>query len=165
MDSQAEVGGIDQHPEEWLTKDGLSKKLLMYYGKIGGHRAKILVDGGSMGNFISSQIVNKLSLLTHHVSGFSILFPNGESSPCNKEVINTYLQIQDHEEVINLKVAPLPHHDIILGKPWLEKWNPDINWRTNEIQIRTDNQEIKIATVTDAVLKIKKLHQDATIPE
>ena len=27
----------------------------------------------------------------------------------------------------------LPHHDIILGQPWLEKWNPNINWKKHKI--------------------------------
>jgi transposase InsO family protein len=30
-------------------------------------------------------------------------------------------------------VVSLPNHDIILGKPWLEKWNPLINWQNHEI--------------------------------
>ena len=47
-------------------------------------------------------------------------------------------------ENIDLKVAPLPKHDIILGKPWLERWNPHINWRTNEIEFRFNDQEITI---------------------
>ena len=35
----------------------------------------------------------------------------------------------------------LPHHDIILGQPWLEKWNPDINWKTHTINFTRPNLE------------------------
>ena len=80
-----------------------------------------------MGNFIAEKLVEKAEIPTKTVEGFSILFPNGETSLCNKETLETYLEIQDHHESVQLKVAPLPHHDIILGKPWLETWNLNID--------------------------------------
>jgi Retroviral aspartyl protease len=90
-----------------------------------------------MGDFISEGLAKKAAIPVRTVEGFNILFPNGETSLCNKETLETYLEIQDHSEMIRLKVAPLPHHDIILGKPWLESWNPHIDWRTNKIEIQS----------------------------
>lgn len=71
------------------------------------------------------------------------MFANGQTSFCNKEV-STYLQIGLYHENVNLKVAPLPKHDIILGKPWLERWNPNVNWRTNEITFRFNDRDVTI---------------------
>src|SRR3954464_2081650 len=142
----AAVGSIDQ-PAERLDP-GLNSKLLTYKGEINGHPIRILVDGGSMGDFISSQLVEQLALETQTVAAFSILFPNGETSPCNKEIINAYLRIQEHREEIHPKVVPLPHHDLILGKPWLEKWNPLIDWRTNQIRVNRDGHMFAINQVT-----------------
>ena len=88
-----------------------------------------------MGNFILEKLVKNAEIPTKTLEGFAILFPNGETSLCNKETLETCLKIQDHRETIWLKVAPLPHHDIILGKPWLETWNPNIDWRSNQIEI------------------------------
>ena len=120
-----------------------------------------------MGDFISNKLVEKLALETQDTAGFSILFPNGETSLCNKEIIDAYLCIQEHQEKIHLKVVPLPHHDIILGKPWLEKWNPSIDWRTNSIRIQPD---IEITTLNptplDATtLYAKKLQPNAILPK
>ena len=33
----------------------------------------------------------------------------------------------------------LPHHDLILGQPWLEKWNPDIDWKNHTINFARPN--------------------------
>jgi hypothetical protein len=90
-----------------------------------------------MGDFISEGLAKKAAIPVRTVEGFNILFPNGETSLCNKETLETYLEIQDHSELVRLKVAPLPHHDIILGKPWLENWNPNIDWHTNKIEIQS----------------------------
>ena len=132
--SQVEVGGMEKTPADQQPNE-TNPKLLTYFGKIQGQKTKILIDGRSMGDFISEKMVKNAAIPVRKVEGFSILFPNGEASQCNKETLETYLEIQDHREKVRLKVAPLPHHDIILGKPWLERWNLNINWRTNEIHI------------------------------
>jgi len=31
-------------------------------------------------------------------------------------------------------------HDIIFGKPWFAKYQPVINWRTNEVRIPQDDK-------------------------
>src|SRR6184192_3730096 len=142
----AAVGSIDQ-PAERLDH-GLHSKLLTYKGEINDHPIRILVDGGSMGDFISRRLVEQLALETQNIATFSILFPNGETSPCNKDIINTCLHIQEHQEEIDPKVFPLPHHDLILGKPCLKKWNPLIDWHTNQIQINHDGHNVTINQVT-----------------
>lgn len=76
----------------------------------------------------------------------------------------------DHDERLDLKIAPLPNHDIILGKPWLEKWNPSINWRTNAITFSIGSRHITINAVTPQstaplALPTKKLEPTATLPE
>ena len=153
------MGGIDQPVDRPTNSLGLSTKLLTYEGKVNNHPASILIDGGSMGDFISVKLVENLALETRDVAAFSILFPNGDTSPCNKETIATYLRLQEHEEKIHLKVVPLPHHDIILGKPWLAKWNPLIDWRTNQIEIQEEKKKVVINHISshvDPSLPVKK---------
>src|SRR3954469_5476407 len=163
----AAVGSIDQPAERLNPSHGLNSKLLTYKGEINGHPIQILVDGGSMGDFISSRLVEQLALETQTVAAFSILFPNGETSPCNKEIVNACLRIQEHQEEVHPKVVPLPHHDLILGKPWLEKWNPLIDWCTNQIHITRDGHTLTINQVTskdpnNPPLPVKRLRPEAT---
>jgi hypothetical protein len=34
----------------------------------------------------------------------------------------------------DLYVLDLPRYDIILVKPWLQRFNPDINWQSNTLR-------------------------------
>jgi hypothetical protein len=42
--------------------------------------------------------------------------------------------IQDHVENINFNVTPLGEYDIVLGIPWLQYYNPTIDWTTGNLQ-------------------------------
>src|SRR3954471_19282982 len=109
----------------------LSKKPLVLHGTLNHAPICILVDSGAMGNFVSADAVARFSFATHDVVNIPLSFANGARSPCNKAILAAYLCFDQHDEKIDLRVAPLIHYDIILGKPWLEKWNPSINWCTN----------------------------------
>jgi hypothetical protein len=97
-----------------------------------------------MGNFVSKQAADRFSFALSHVSNIPIVFANGATGACNKAALAAYLRFQDHEERIDLRVVSLPHHDIILGQPWLEKWNPDINWRTHQITFQRKEIPLQI---------------------
>ena len=81
---------------------------------------KILIGSGAMGNFVSKQAADHFSFSLHDVSNIPIVFTNGAVDACNKAALAAYLWFENHEEKIDLQVVSLPHHDIILGKPWLE---------------------------------------------
>jgi hypothetical protein len=106
---------------------------LTYKGTLNHAPISILIDSGAMGNFISQQAADHFSFSLKSVPSIPIVFANGAKGVCNKAATAAYLRFQDHEERIDLRVVSLPHHDIILGKPWLEKWNPSINWQTHVI--------------------------------
>jgi deoxyuridine 5'-triphosphate nucleotidohydrolase len=109
-----------------------------------------------MGNFVSKQAADRFSFTLHHVSNIPIVFANGASGACNKAALAACLHFQEHEERIDLRVVSLPHHNIILGQPWLEKWNPSINWKTHQIKFNLEPEE---------PLQIKKLSEQAVLPE
>ena len=96
-----------------------------------------------MGNFISARVVERLKLKTKKVPNQPLSFANGTQADCNQE-IETLLTIQNLEEPIRLKLAPLPSHDVILGKPWLEKRNPRIDWVNNTIDITINNRTYRL---------------------
>ena len=45
------------------------------------------------------------------------------------------VKIADDSEKQSFTVFPLARYDIILGRPWLAKNNPKINFQTNEVRI------------------------------
>ena len=136
---------------------------MTYQGTLNHALVKILIDSGAMGNFVSEQAADYFSFSLHDVSNIPIVFANGAVGACNKAVLAACLRFENHEEKIDLRVVSLPHHDIILGKPWLEKWNPTINWRTHQISFPEN-----IATIQEGPenpLPVKKLNPEAILPE
>jgi hypothetical protein len=92
-----------------------------------------------------------LKVKTHLVKNQVLSFANGEQAPCNKEIQNVKLQIGEYvDNQVTLKVADLPHHDIILGKPWLERYNLVIDWVSNTLSLQKGGSSVKITSKTHA---------------
>ena len=47
--------------------------------------------------------------------------------------VNVYYK--NHIERIRMNVCNLGRTDIILGMPWLQAYNPEINWKTGEVRM------------------------------
>ena len=47
--------------------------------------------------------------------------------------------VRDFSEQRRFTILPTCSVDVILGKPWLTRHNPDINFRTNEIVLNSDS--------------------------
>jgi hypothetical protein len=130
LDSRPRIE-VETHAADTLEISSLfSKKPLTFKGTLNHAPIRILIDSGAMGNFVSKQAADRFSFALSNVSNIPIVFMNGATSAtgtCNKAALATYLQFENHEEKIDLQVVSLPHHNLILGQPWLEKWNPNID--------------------------------------
>ena len=106
--------------------------LLRTEGRLGQHVVRILIDGGSRGNFINNQLVQRVSLCmdTHLMQ--PIIVTDGSHYTATL-VPACELEINEYRERFDFLAAPISF-DIILGKPWLEKYNPDIDWMKNLIK-------------------------------
>ena len=59
------------------------------------------------------------------------------------------LTLAPYEDKISLDVTNLEDYDVILGKPWLTRLNPYIDWKRNTIRIRHKRRFLKLkASVT-----------------
>ena len=47
-----------------------------------------------------------------------------------QEVVDVILQVDGHSERTTFAAANLGKQNLILGFPWLEKHNPQIDWQT-----------------------------------
>src|SRR5258706_216104 len=63
---------------------------------------------------------------------FSVL-SDGKSSPVGKltHTCTLNLTIDQHQEELTFQVTKLAGWDLIVGKPWLRKHNPAIDWARN----------------------------------
>ena len=50
----------------------------------------------------------------------------------------------DHAEFIDFSVIGLPKYEAILGKPWLNRWNPVIDWKKNSLAWQMGSRVITV---------------------
>ena len=127
-----------------VLENGFCRDLLYFDGLLEEQDVRVLIDGGSMGDFVATDLVKKRKMKTHLVDNQVLSFANGEQAPCNKEIQGVKLQIGLYVDQVRLKVAHLPHHDVILGKPWLERYNPNIDWVNNKLTFSVNTRMIQI---------------------
>ena len=50
----------------------------------------------------------------------------------------------EHAEFIDFSVIGLPKYEAILGKPWLNRWNPEIDWKRNSLAWKMGSRIITV---------------------
>eukprot|EP00798_Chlamydomonas_sp_ICE-L_P031110 gene31110-6241_t len=111
------------------------EKLLLFQGSISGIKCTILVDGGATNNFISERFRKQAKLATVEItSPMSVAMGDGTTHAVTRKIPGAHIQIDDFKDTIPLCETSLTStFDIVLGKPWLRKHNPTINWREDVI--------------------------------
>ena len=110
----------------------ISTELLIFQGRLGRKSVKILVDGGSKGNLLRDTLVNELELRTERGNDHIIVLADGRTTYSGKRVPTVPIAVGSYRERINFVTAPIVH-DVILGKPWLDAYNPQIDWASNSL--------------------------------
>jgi len=111
----------------------LDHTLLKIKVRIYGREFLALVDSGATHNFLSRQLAERLRLPVK-AGNQAACFANGESSELAGEC-SVLVTSAVFKEVVHFAVITL-NHPVILGKPWLTKINPKIDWATNSMHLR-----------------------------
>ena len=97
-----------------------------------------IIDCGTTGNFINpglTALTNfPLQRLERPVKAYNV---DGTTNSKGNITWETHVDLRfpGHTENICLMVLNLGWKQIILGMPWLKKWNPMINWITKQVTI------------------------------
>ena len=92
-------------------------------------KARVMLDSGSAGNFMSPQVVQRYGLITHkRETPLSVTHIQGGSVGIVTEQVRCNMRKGDHSEEITFDVVPLGKHVIILGMLWLKVHNPQLDW-------------------------------------
>jgi hypothetical protein len=110
--------------------------LLILTGKINGVKGKILIDSGADASFINKK---HASLGASMPQGQGILIQVADKRKfVGREYDKIRLKIENngtnYEQEISAISAPIAY-DLILGKDWLDRNNPKIDWPSNTIHI------------------------------
>jgi len=103
-----------------------------------GITIKALLDSGATGMFMDQRMavrhgfrLQKLErpIVVKNINGTN----NSAGSITHQVEVNVYYK--NHVERIRIDVCNLGRTDIILGMPWLQAHNPEINWKTEEVKM------------------------------
>ncbi|WPJ64059.1 hypothetical protein SMAC4_09794 [Sordaria macrospora] len=121
-------------------------------------QAMAMIDSGSSINLITPQTVNDwkipwvLKKRPYRVYTFEGKSPSYEQGQVLRETVPLKVTINGDEQEIVFDITPIGKHDAILGRPWLRKYNPDIDWVNGTIKQwkpPVDKNPIEEVSVTD----------------
>ena len=90
-----------------------------------------LIDSGATGNFMDICLLSLDNFTLIHLPEPIVAY-NIDGTKNSKGTIHwktkTILTLENHSDPIELMILWLSKPRVILGMPWLKKWNPRINW-------------------------------------
>ena len=125
--------------------------LLCIEGFFNGFPVKFLIDSGASDCFVSTTFVEEKGLvLNKRKERVKINLADGTTRVSKMYVKQACISFEEHMEFIDFTVINIPHYEAILGKSWLDRWNPAINWKENSLQWKMGKRKITVARVSDA---------------
>jgi hypothetical protein len=117
-------------------------------GTLQGKPCEFLIDSGATGDFVSSTFIERYHLDSRCKDLASPLTVEvADGSVCTSSRVMTGVVMVDQDKELNcrcdLLVLPLSGYDAILGMPWLEDVNPDIDWEVRTIRPRLRCDAVK----------------------
>ena len=110
-----------------LTKSG--HPLIKVVGTVAGHPAICLFDCGATGQFASSRYAQAHGLTVTSGSSDTITLADGRSQPAAGVLSSVLVSFGSYSDRLDFTVTDLHGYDVILGMPWLVRYNPVIDWR------------------------------------
>ena len=124
-------------------------RLMEFRGKLGRCDGIVMLDSGATANFASASFIKKYHLKTTPVNGPSVRVADGTVYHCQEAITTAALKIGPYQEKVRFYVLPLQGHDMILGRPWLQQHNPDIDWIQDTLTMNHMGHQIKLQANMD----------------
>lgn len=140
-----EVKQAPEVPELYSVVLGNDNQVITLRGKCRGKEISILVDSGASHNFLASHMVCELNLRTWHEPGATIILGDGSRQDGSLTVPKLQYRVGSFKDTRSFRVTKLSHYDMILGKPWLTAFNPNIDWANNTIRVTRGNNTFTLA--------------------
>ena len=97
-----------------------------------------MIDSGASRNFISRDLVRSVGLLTRKKKQqYDLQIADGSTlsiGRVDEETTSLPVTIQRHHKEITFNIVGMATYHVILGIPWLNKYNSEINWKTGVLK-------------------------------
>jgi hypothetical protein len=119
----------------------------VFDGQLAG-TSSILVDSGSSHTFLSDKLISVIQGVCPLNPPIQVQVANGVVLSCASYIPQAQWSVQGYYFVTDLKILPLPSHDMILGLDWLQSFSPmHIHWQQQWISIPYKGQTIFLSGI------------------
>ena len=127
-EAEEEIPEISFHAILGIT----TPKTMRLVGKMGQSTITILVDSGSMHNFLNSKVAEKLGIYPTKKGEFSVQVADGSKMKSEGLCEGTLISVQKIDFHVDFYLLEVEGCDAIFGTQWLKKLGPII-WEFNEL--------------------------------
>ena len=104
--------------------------LLIFTGLMGDTKTRFLIDGGSETSFVDTEHIRRNNIRAiRKTTPDTVLFANGATQDSNMYVPNQHITLGTYTDTEPFHTIPLDGFDATLGKSWLRRLGPHIDWK------------------------------------
>ena len=138
-------------------------RTMCFWGQLGDHQIRILLDSGSSHTFISTELAARFSSVQKLSCPLQVQVANGQILTCSTHIPDASRSIQSCQFISNLKVLPLSAYDMILGLDWLEDNSPmEVHWGQKWIQFTHKGNSVQLVGILSDLPSGAVLHMSAS---
>jgi hypothetical protein len=97
---------------------------------------KVFVDSGASHSFIDAGLEADLHLKSRSSTTATATLVDGSQVEFGDGLALMKLQLGHYTSRIKLRTVKMESYDVILGRDWLERHNPKIDWWRGELRVR-----------------------------
>jgi hypothetical protein len=144
QEQREEKGELDPVVETLATLvEYRSEPVIMLDAEIKGQRLEAMFDPGATMDFIDERVVQRLGLKKERTTPNRITVANGGVETI-EWVVNVSVQFKGYKENMTLIVFPKLSHNIILGRPWTKRRQPQVDWIEDRITVDINGRRITV---------------------
>ena len=126
-----------------------SQRLLVLAGTIASSTAIIMIDSGASRNFLSTKFTQKISVKIDRTLKDKIRLADGHQVHGEGTAKSLRFHIGAYTASANFSVTQLTQgYDAILGKTWLTRVNPQIDWKSNIVTIKNKQGTVQLKGIS-----------------
>lgn len=110
----------------------------------GFKRLRALLDSGASHTFLNKRVVDGHNVETSPFSSTMAKLADGRAIECPKLRHLVRMRTGELYCSVEMLLAELDDYDIIIGRNWLRKWNPRVDWGQRLVTVMRNGRELKL---------------------
>jgi hypothetical protein len=127
------IGKVDHCPD--------SNVVCLHNGILHGHSALVLLDSGAEHTYISADWVQRHNIRPIPIPDCEAAMIDGTPLSVVGQLQTSILRLATFQTSVAPRVVPISGYDVILGRSWLRKVKPTINWDSGTTTVNSKGRQ------------------------